>query len=182
MLSEKGIFFRTEFHNFAPKWIELDYIKSSTMSTLRNWVKGIAFFEAVDLVFQELLENLMRYADWNPKTSPRLEVSCTEGPTVQIVTVNIPLEGSGDLQRLERKVAQLQNEADSSAAHTDALEEKMFRKKPEESAELGLIRIVREAGGTLETEITDSNIVRVQVTVSIASILDAARKRVLPKR
>ncbi len=174
MPSEKHLY-RGEYNGLVPKWISLEHHRDCALNSICGYVTGYVFQESLKIVFQEFLENLMRYADWGKDHPPEFIAQCFAGPRIEVMTINKPLAGSSHEENLRAKLSQLETAAKSKSMHEDAIASKMFKQRRGQSAGLGLARLVREAGAVLSVRTNSNGYITIQATITKSSILEAAR-------
>jgi len=162
------------------EWANVDLLVTSVQNCFCAMFANIDGSHAIATIAGELLENAIKYGDWEGETADRhlrLRISSSptdSSPTDKVkatIVVENPCSNAESVERLQTTLAWIGGFATPKEAYCAKLVEVAARPTDPATAKspmsgLGLVRIVYEGGCTLET-VVDGRLVSVRATVPI---------------
>ncbi len=154
----------------------MEHISRSAWSAIRPHVDR-AIQETFYVVCMELLENLMRYSDWESSRKPEMTVRCFQGPRVEVVSRNVPAPQARSAEQVVKLVKGVGGPKKARKAARERARVLAFDETVEDdSAGLGFLRIVGEAFASIDAEADERE------RLTIRAVLDTNSMNLLPRR
>jgi hypothetical protein len=152
-----------KFHIELPltsEWRHVELLRTSVLNCLTTIFSSSDFCRTIGMVTGELLENALKYGEWESGADFRLHVYGVED-RVTIEVYNSIAPGGPEVEALMATLRYLQAHSSARAAFLERLGK--LHEDPDTRSGLGLLRIAYEGNCTLEASV-EGNVVRVCAT------------------
>jgi len=139
----------------APNWPNIELLRTSVLNCLASIFQDSSFCDSVSMITSELLENAVKYGDWDDSDHSFFKLRVSGGEDQVQVHVSNPVDaGSADLKSLLETVEQIGRFENPALAYQNRLKEIAERGEVGVSR-LGLPRIAFEGNCDIKAEVVD---------------------------
>jgi hypothetical protein len=149
----------------SPAWRHVDRIRTAILNAVSAILKDDERCHDVGMVASELVENAIKFGDWERAEKPRLHVAVRGDSRGLSVEVRSPVDPSAEnLARLREIIQALERAPTPAQAFRERLLAIAGEGSSGSQSRLGILRIASEAGGRVSAEVQGSEL---RVTVQL---------------
>ncbi|MDF1561980.1 MAG: hypothetical protein P1V51_02990 [Deltaproteobacteria bacterium] len=142
-------------------WSHIELLRSSVLNCLATIFSDNEFCHSVGMITSELLENAVKYGDWNSLERAEFQLHVAGDETQVEVTVSNPVrEGGSEVEQLFRTVDFIRSQESAESAYRSRLSE-VARGQSNGVSRLGLARVAYEGHCEVKARIDDRSILHV---------------------
>jgi hypothetical protein len=149
-----------------PEWQNVDLLRLAILNCLSAVFGDPDLSESVGIVTSELLENAIKYGDWQHGRTRFLRLSvCGGGHEVKVEVASPIHQGSPHLERIAHTLAWIGNFPSARDAYIARM--RAIAEEPDQAGEskMGLVRIAYEGPCAIEAKAGDDDVMHVRATI-----------------
>lgn len=149
----------------TPNWTNIDLLRTSVLNCLATIFKDTEFCRQVSMITSELLENAVKYGDWDRSELSGFKLRVSGDEERVDVEVSNPVDVKGqDVKKIFDTVEQIRSAPNPEEAYRQRLRLVAEQLETDGTSQLGLARIAYEGHCDVSARLDDSGVLFVSAS------------------